>query len=134
MIVAGAAAGLGYGAHGVWSWHRRGEGFAAGDVHGHPFPFSVAAVRRSAMDYLDQAEILRHDSWPHFLAEKPPGRLLLLTYCLTGDLPASRNAVRDAFERSGYRVIGAALAGVAKEELAAKSGIEARTIASYLHQ
>lgn len=25
------------------------------------------------------------------------GRLLLLTYCLTGDLPASRNAVRDAF-------------------------------------
>ncbi|WP_430398050.1 tRNA (cytidine(34)-2'-O)-methyltransferase [Ferrovibrio sp.] len=43
------------------------------------FPFSVAAVRRSAMDYLDQAEIHRHDSWPHFLAEKPPGRLLLLT-------------------------------------------------------
>ncbi|GAB3199391.1 hypothetical protein GCM10027062_15920 [Nocardioides hungaricus] len=25
------------------------------------------------------------------------GRLLLLTYCLTGDLPASRNAVRDGF-------------------------------------
>ncbi len=43
------------------------------------FPFSVASLRRSAMDYLEQAEIHRHDSWQHFLTEKPPGRLLLLT-------------------------------------------------------
>lgn len=41
-IVSGAAAGLGYGAHGVWSWHRRGAAFTAGEVHGLPFPFSVA--------------------------------------------------------------------------------------------
>ncbi|PCE15292.1 hypothetical protein AUC47_14455 [Microbacterium sp. SZ1] len=41
-VVAGAAAGLGYGAHGVWSWHRRGTGFTAENVHGMPFPFSVA--------------------------------------------------------------------------------------------
>lgn len=43
------------------------------------FPFSVASLRRAAMDYLEQAEIHRHDSWQHFVAEKPPGRLLLLT-------------------------------------------------------
>lgn len=41
-VVAGAAAGLGYGAHGVWSWHRRGSAFTAEAVHGTPFPFGVA--------------------------------------------------------------------------------------------
>lgn len=43
------------------------------------------------------------------------------------------DVVRDAFERAGYRVVGGALAGVAKEELAAKAGIESRTVASYLY-
>ncbi|MET0353506.1 MAG: DUF4038 domain-containing protein [Plantibacter flavus] len=41
-VVAGAAAGLGYGAHGVWSWHRRGSAFTAEAVHGVPFPAAVA--------------------------------------------------------------------------------------------
>ncbi|MFC3677892.1 tRNA (cytidine(34)-2'-O)-methyltransferase [Ferrovibrio xuzhouensis] len=43
------------------------------------FPFSVQVVRRSAMDYLEHAEIHRHDSWQQFQAERPAGRLLLLT-------------------------------------------------------
>lgn len=43
------------------------------------FPFSVQAVRRSAMDYLEHASIHRHESWDSFAAERPPGRLLLLT-------------------------------------------------------
>ena len=43
------------------------------------FPFSVQAVRRTALDYLEHAEIHRHDSWQHFQAERPAGRLLLLT-------------------------------------------------------
>lgn len=43
------------------------------------FPFSVQAIRRSAMDYLEHAEIHRHDSWQHFLDEKPDGRLVLMT-------------------------------------------------------
>lgn len=43
------------------------------------FPFSVQAIRRSAMDYLEHAEIHRHDSWQHFLAERPAGRLVLMT-------------------------------------------------------
>lgn len=43
------------------------------------FPFSVQAIRRSAMDYLEHAEIHRHDSWQHFLDEKPNGRLVLMT-------------------------------------------------------
>jgi tRNA (cytidine/uridine-2'-O-)-methyltransferase len=43
------------------------------------FPFSIQMVRRSAMDYLEHAEIHRHDSWQHFLDEKPMGRLVLMT-------------------------------------------------------
>ncbi|WP_298727467.1 tRNA (cytidine(34)-2'-O)-methyltransferase [uncultured Ferrovibrio sp.] len=43
------------------------------------FPFSVQAIRRSAMDYLEHAEICRHDSWEAFQREKPAGRLVLMT-------------------------------------------------------
>lgn len=49
-VVSGAAAGLGYGAHGVWSWHRRGSAFTAESVHGLPFPFSVALAFPGADD------------------------------------------------------------------------------------
>ena len=43
------------------------------------FPFSPHAWRRSAMDYADLAELIRHDSWAAFLAERPPGRLIAMT-------------------------------------------------------
>lgn len=43
------------------------------------FPFSVKALRRSAMDYADIANITRYDSWEHFLAERNSGRIVLMT-------------------------------------------------------
>lgn len=43
------------------------------------FPFSVKALKRSAMDYADIADISRHDSWQTFLDNKPAGRLILMT-------------------------------------------------------
>lgn len=48
------------------------------------FPFSVKAVRRSAMDYADQVDLRRHRSWAAFQDERStappsPGRLILLT-------------------------------------------------------
>ncbi|MEO1331030.1 MAG: TrmH family RNA methyltransferase [Pseudomonadota bacterium] len=47
------------------------------------FAFSVRAVRRTGLDYAEQVEIVRHDSWTRFLdAERDGGaraRLVLLT-------------------------------------------------------
>ena len=43
------------------------------------FPLSIKALRRSAMDYADIAEITRHDSWAAYQASRPAGRLILLT-------------------------------------------------------
>lgn len=42
------------------------------------FPFSVKALRRSAMDYADIAEIKRHVSWDSFQQQRQ-GRLILLS-------------------------------------------------------
>lgn len=42
------------------------------------FPFSVKAVRRSAMDYAEAVDIVRHDDWAAFNAVRQ-GRLVLMT-------------------------------------------------------
>ena len=42
------------------------------------FLFDDRRLRRAGMDYLDQAEMVRHRSWPAF-AEARAGRLVLLT-------------------------------------------------------
>jgi tRNA (cytidine/uridine-2'-O-)-methyltransferase len=45
------------------------------------FPLSDRAVRRSALDYAEKAEVERHSSWPRFLEHpaRTAGRLLLFT-------------------------------------------------------
>lgn len=43
------------------------------------FPLSIKALRRSAMDYADIADLTRHDSWQSFLDDKQDGRLVLMT-------------------------------------------------------
>jgi tRNA (cytidine/uridine-2'-O-)-methyltransferase len=45
-------------------------------------------LRRAAMDYLAAADFARHASWARYLAERIPGRLLLLT--AQGDAPYHR--------------------------------------------
>lgn len=59
------------------------------------FPFSVQAVRRSAMDYLEHADIRRHESWQTFADERPAGRLVLLTTRAAMPYPAFRFAADD---------------------------------------
>lgn len=44
------------------------------------FDFSDRALKRAGMDYLDHAEIIRHDDWETFRAAAPEvGRIVLLT-------------------------------------------------------
>lgn len=43
------------------------------------FPFSVKALRRSAMDYAEIAEICHHDHWAAFREARAGARLVLLT-------------------------------------------------------
>lgn len=49
-VLTGAGAGLGYGAHGLWSWHRAGESFSSEGWSGMPFDAMVAAELPGAGD------------------------------------------------------------------------------------
>jgi hypothetical protein len=49
-VLTGASAGLGYGAHGVWQWHRRGAYFNHAEFSGTPFDRSVALEFSGAND------------------------------------------------------------------------------------
>lgn len=43
------------------------------------FPFSLKAVRQAGLDYVGQADLVRHDGWAAFQRDRPPGRLVLLS-------------------------------------------------------
>lgn len=58
------------------------------------FPFSVRALRASALDYAARAGIRRHDGWDAFRAAVP-GRLVLLTTAGAAPLPAHAFAPGD---------------------------------------
>lgn len=62
------------------------------------FAFSLHAVRRQVMDYAGHAEIVRHDSWHHFLARRDGARIVALT--TGGDTP-----LWDFRFRSGDRLL-----------------------------
>jgi hypothetical protein len=49
-LLGGAAAGIGYGAHGMWSWHRPNGRFTSGGWSGEPFPWQVALGFDGAWD------------------------------------------------------------------------------------
>jgi hypothetical protein len=49
-LLAGAGAGLGYAAHGAWSWHRAGEEFTGESFSGIPLPASRAMELPGAWD------------------------------------------------------------------------------------
>lgn len=77
------------------------------------FPFSVKALRRAAMDYADIAQVTRHDSWARYAADRPPGRLVLLT-------TAGEEPLWDvAFRPTDTLLVGRESAGVPPEVHAA---------------
>ncbi|MEO0914569.1 MAG: tRNA (cytidine(34)-2'-O)-methyltransferase [Pseudomonadota bacterium] len=70
------------------------------------FPFSVKALRRSAMDYAEIAEVVHHDSWEAFRGARRAGRLVLMTTAADADLWSFRFAPGDVL------VMGRESAGV----------------------
>ena len=75
------------------------------------FPLSDKGLRRAGLDYLDFAEVTRHDSWTAFQAARTPGtgRLLLLT--TRGDSLYTEFA----FQRTDTLLVGRESAGVPDE-------------------
>jgi tRNA (cytidine/uridine-2'-O-)-methyltransferase len=63
-------------------------------------------LRRAGMDYLDGLDLARHASWERFLADRVPGRLILLT--TRGATPH----VAFRFEASDTLLLGRESAGV----------------------
>jgi hypothetical protein len=57
-VLAGANAGLTYGALGIWPWHREGDTFEAADRWGDPKPWDEALELPSADDYGRLADLL----------------------------------------------------------------------------
>ncbi len=70
------------------------------------FPFSVKALRRSAMDYADFADVLRHDDWESFLKCHASKRIVLLTTKSTTSLWSFN------FKRDDILLVGRESAGV----------------------
>ena len=75
-----------------------------------------AEQRRSALDHVT----------------RPPGLSLVVGYAGAGK-SAMLGVAREAWEAAGYTVRGAALSGIAAENLEGGSGIASRTIASLEH-
>ena len=70
------------------------------------FVWSDRHLKRAGMDYLDQVDLTRHASWARFQADRPPGRLILLTTNATRTFPGI------AFESSDTLLLGRESAGV----------------------
>jgi len=111
-ITGGASAGLGYGAHGIWQWHREGGEFTNPAFSMEPFPWQTALEFRGATDAglaghligrhrlyrLDaQQSLLRHESGGVRAAADATGDVLVVY------LPFA-NEVGLTTDLSGYAV------------------------------
>jgi len=102
------------------------------DRAGHGLPAAVKGgiIATAGSDELrlgeEQQAALKHITRPHDLA-------IVTGYAGTGK-SAMLGIARDEWERAGYRVVGAALSGIAAENLESGSGITSRTIAGLEHQ
>ena len=102
------------------------------DRAGHRLPEAAAdrAIAASASNGL----ILSGEQRAAFERVTQAGDLAIVVgYAGTGK-SAMLSVARDAWERGGYQPIGAALSGIAAENLESGSGIASRTIASLEHQ
>ncbi len=69
------------------------------------FPFSIKALKRSAMDYSEQADITRHSDWVQYLTSTSGRRVLLTT-------KSSLSFTRFEFREGDHLIFGQESAGV----------------------
>jgi tRNA (cytidine/uridine-2'-O-)-methyltransferase len=83
-------------------------GVAVHIVHPTGFPFSRRELKRGGLDYLDQAEIVEHDSYDHFdrWRRENARRLVLLT------TKSSESAYTFAYRPGDLLMLGRESAGV----------------------
>jgi tRNA (cytidine/uridine-2'-O-)-methyltransferase len=77
-------------------------------IHPTGFPFSRRELKRGGLDYLDHAEIIEHDSYPHFARwrEEAGKRVVLLT------TKADQSAYDFAYAPNDVLMLGRESAGV----------------------
>lgn len=73
------------------------------------FLFTDSKLKRAGMDYLEQAEVVRHTSWAAFCAARPNARRVLLT------TKADVAYIDFAFRADDVLVLGRESAGVPQE-------------------
>jgi tRNA (cytidine/uridine-2'-O-)-methyltransferase len=90
-------------------------------IHPTGFPFSVKALRRGGLDYVEQADFMEHDSFAHFEAWRHDSgrRLVLLT------TRSSESAYAATFTPADVLMIGRETAGV-PESVADTAGLRIR--------
>ncbi|MCP4025624.1 MAG: Ti-type conjugative transfer relaxase TraA, partial [Sphingomonas sp.] len=108
---------------------RAGDELASRAGHGLPAHAMEGAITRAGSEGLvlgeEQRAALEHIVGPGGIAN-------VIGYAGTGK-SAMLGVARDGWERAGYTVRGAALSGIAAENLEGGSGIQSRTIASFEH-
>ncbi len=72
------------------------------------FPFSLKAMKRSAMDYSEHAEIHRHRDWAEYLTSTQARRVLLTT-------KSSHSYTEFNFQKGDHVIVGQESAGVPAE-------------------
>ncbi len=70
------------------------------------FPWDIKKIKQAGMDYVDQAQLMRHDSWEAFLTYHKGRRLVLMT------TKASENYVDFKFTVQDILIAGRESAGV----------------------
>lgn len=69
------------------------------------FHWSEARLRRAGLDYADLVDLTRHASFGHFVTDRPPGRVVLLT------TSAKNNYTEYAFQSGDILMLGRESAG-----------------------
>ena len=88
---------------------------------------------RKVDETLDQHGYLSDEQKDSVTAMTSPRQIEVIAGSAGAGKSKAIEAAREAWQTEGYRVIGAALSGIAAENLNRESGVESRTLASWEH-